>query len=157
MVSRCTGGKIKKLFLFCLVAILSSGAFGQKSADASKAEGILLAMEKTWTDAIEKKDLNAVGLILADEYMIIDDEGLVRDKAATISRLKSSDNSISTAVVDELKVRVYGNVAVVTGRQTEKSTEKGKNTSGSYRYTDVWVNRGKGWQVVNTHESKVLK
>lgn len=148
---------MKKVLVVCFVAILASSALAQKSAEASKAEGILLAMEKTWTDALEKKDLNAVGLILADEYMIIDDEGLVRDKTATLSRLKSSDNSISTAVVDELKVRIYGNVAVVTGRQTEKSTEKGKNTSGSYRYTDVWVNRGKGWQVVNTHESKVLK
>jgi ketosteroid isomerase-like protein len=148
---------MKKSLVLCFVVLLACGAFAQKSAEASKAEGILLAMEKTWTDAIEKKDLNAVGLILADEYMIIDDEGLVRDKATTLSRLKSTDNSISTAVVDELKVRVYGNVAVVTGRQTEKSTEKGKNTSGSYRYTDVWVNRGRGWQVVNTHESKVLK
>ena len=148
---------MKKLLLFCSIALLASSAVAQKSPEASKAEGILLAMEKTWTDAIEKKDLNAVGLILADEYMIIDDEGLMRDKATTLSRLKSSDNSISTAVVDELKVRVYGNVAVVTGRQTEKSVEKGKNTSGSYRYTDVWLKRGASWQVVNTHESKVLK
>jgi ketosteroid isomerase-like protein len=145
------------MLVFCFAAVLASSAVAQKSAEVSKAEGILLAMEKTWTDAIQKKDLRAVGLLLADEYMIIDDEGLVRDKAATISRLKSSDNDISTAVLDELKVRVYGNVAVVTGRQTEKSVEKGKNTSGSYRYTDVWVNRGSGWQVVNTHESKVLK
>src|SRR5256885_10891612 len=118
MISRCTGGKMKKLFLFCLVALLASSGVAQKSAEASKAEGILLAMEKTWTDAIAKKDLAAVGLILADEYMIIDDEGLVRDKAATLTRPKSADNDISTAVVDELKVKLYGNVAVVTGRQT---------------------------------------
>jgi len=148
---------MRKMLVFCFVALIALKGVAQKSAEASKAEGILLAMEKTWTDAIAKKDLKAVGLILADEYMIIDDEGLVRDKAATLSRLKSTDNDISTAVVDELKVRLYGNVAVVTGRQTEKSVEKGKNTSGSYRYTDVWVNRGRGWQVVNTHESKVLK
>jgi len=148
---------MKKLLVVCCVVLLASPLLAQKSAEVSKAEGVLLAMEKTWTDAIQKKDLAAVGLLLADEYMIIDDEGLVRDKATTLSRLKSSDNDISTAVVDELKVRVYGNVAVVTGRQTEKSVEKGKNTSGAYRYTDVWVKRGNGWQVVNTHESKVLK
>lgn len=148
---------MKKLLVVCGVVLLASPLLAQKSAEVSKAEGVLLAMEKTWTDAIQKKDLAAVGLLLADEYMIIDDEGLVRDKATTLSRLKSSDNDISTAVVDELKVRVYGNVAVVTGRQTEKSVEKGKNTSGAYRYTDVWVKRGNGWQVVNTHESKVLK
>src|SRR5256885_8601244 len=117
MISRCTGGKMKKLFLFCLVALLASSGVAQKSAEASKAEGILLAMEKTWTDAIARKDLKAVGLLLADEYMIIDDEGLIRDKATTLRRLQSSDNSISTALVDELKVHVYGNVAVVTGRQ----------------------------------------
>ncbi len=148
---------MRKLLILCFVALFASSGFAQKSAEAGKAEGILLAMEKTWTDAIAKKDLAAVGLILADDYMIIDDEGLVRDKAATLTRLKSADNDISTAVVDELKVKLYGNVAVVTGRQTEKSVEKGKNTSGSYRYTDVWVKGGASWQVVNTHESKVLK
>jgi len=148
---------MKRLLVVCCVALLASPLLAQKSAEVSKAEGILIAMEKTWTEALERKDLAAVGLLLADEYMIIDDEGLIRDKAGTISRLKSSDNDISSALIDELKVRVYGNVAVVTGRQTEKSVEKGKNTSGSYRYTDVWVKRGSSWQVVNTHESKVLK
>ena len=148
---------MKRLLAVCVVGLMAMPLMAQKSAEVSKAEGVLLAMEKTWTDAIQKKDLAAVNLLLAEEYMIIDDEGLVRDKATTLSRLKSSDNDISTAVVDELKVKLYGNVAVVTGRQTEKSVEKGKNTSGSYRYTDVWVKRGSGWQVVNTHESKVLK
>jgi hypothetical protein len=49
------GGSMKKVFVFCFVVLLASSGLAQNSAEASKAEGILLAMEKTWTDAIAKK------------------------------------------------------------------------------------------------------
>jgi hypothetical protein len=54
-------------------------------------------------------------------------------------------------------VRVYGDTAIASGLGTEKSTYKGKDTSGQYRYTDVFVKRNGTWQAVATHGSKVTK
>lgn len=54
-----------------------------------------------------------------------------------------------------LKVRVYGDIAIITGRTTEKSQYKGSDSSGQYLWTDTWNKRAGGWQCVASHGSKV--
>jgi ketosteroid isomerase-like protein len=57
---------------------------------------------------------------------------------------------------DNVKVRVYGDTAVLTGLDTVKSKRKGQEYVERYLYTDVWVKRGKRWQCVAT-QSELLK
>ena len=47
-----------------------------------------------------------------------------------------------------MKVRVFGNTAVVTGSDDEKSSYKGKDTGGHYVWTDIFVKRNGRWQAV---------
>ncbi len=49
---------------------------------------------------------------------------------------------------EDLKVRVYQNTAVATGRVTIKGQYSGQPTSGQYRSTHVWVKGQTGWQLV---------
>ena len=57
--------------------------------------------------------------------------------------------------LDDLKVRVYGDTAIVFGLETEKSTIHGKDMSGQHRFTDVFVKRDGRWQAVASHLSRV--
>jgi hypothetical protein len=57
--------------------------------------------------------------------------------------------------MDPIKVRVFGDVAIVTAGDVEKSTYKGKDSSGHYVWTDVYMNRNGQWQAVATQGSKV--
>jgi len=50
---------------------------------------------------------------------------------------------------DDEKVRVYGNVAVVTGRGTFKGVRKGAPVNHVIRFTTMWVMRGGAWQLVS--------
>jgi hypothetical protein len=45
----------------------------------------------------------------------------------------------------------------VSGLETEKSKYDGKDSSGQYRFTDVFVKQGGAWKAVSTHVSKVKK
>jgi len=54
-----------------------------------------------------------------------------------------------------MKVRQFGETAVVTGMNEEKSQIKGKETSGRYVWTDVFVNRKGHWQAVASQVSRV--
>jgi hypothetical protein len=56
-----------------------------------------------------------------------------------------------------MKVRVFGNTAVVTGSDTEKSTYKGKDSSGKYAWMDVFANRNGRWQAVASESTMVTK
>ncbi|MGO9065872.1 MAG: DUF4440 domain-containing protein [Myxococcaceae bacterium] len=55
---------------------------------------------------------------------------------------------MDSQTLGEMKVQVLGDVAIVTGSDDEKSSYKGKDISGHYVWTDVWVNHKGQWQVV---------
>ena len=46
---------------------------------------------------------------------------------------------------------------IVTGSDVEKSSYKGKDTSGKYVWTDVFMMRGGRWQAVASHTTKLPK
>jgi ketosteroid isomerase-like protein len=54
-------------------------------------------------------------------------------------------------------VRVFGDTVIVHGLETEKSTYKGADSSGQYRFTDVFIKRDGVWVAVAEHGSKVRK
>ncbi|MFN2516773.1 MAG: DUF4440 domain-containing protein [Pyrinomonadaceae bacterium] len=56
-----------------------------------------------------------------------------------------------------MKVRIYGNVAVVNGRVIEKIKTKEKEAEIQYRRTTVWVKRHGRWQCVSFHGSRILE
>ena len=65
---------------------------------------------------------------------------------------------MATVVIDPLKVhkvRVFGDVAIVTAGDTEKSASVGDNGSAHYVWTDVYLKRNGQWQIVSTQGSKV--
>jgi ketosteroid isomerase-like protein len=71
--------------------------------------------------------------------------------------LKSGASATQSIELGAMKVRVFGNTAVVTGSDTEKSTYKGKDSSGKYLWTDVFVMRQGRWQAAASHSTKVEK
>jgi hypothetical protein len=54
-----------------------------------------------------------------------------------------------------MKVRIYGNTAIVTGTDTEKSEYHGKDSSGKYLWTDVFVFRNGRWQAVSSQSTRL--
>jgi ketosteroid isomerase-like protein len=56
----------------------------------------------------------------------------------------------------DLKVKVYGDTAIVSGQTTDKGKYKGQDISGTYRFTDVFVKRDGKWMAVSTHVTPVV-
>lgn len=81
----------------------------------------------------------------------------MQDKAQSIGELKSGDLKLQSASLDDAKVQVYGDTAIVTYSSNDKGTYKGKDISGKTRWTDVFVKRNGKWQLVATHGSRVGK
>jgi len=115
----------------------------------------LIKLENEWADALVKHDWAFLDHILADDYTWTDAEGNVWTKAQFLASLKSGEDVISSLVSDDMEVRVYGDTAVVTGRTTVKEQYKGKDISGQYQWTDMWVKDYAGrWQCVASHSSR---
>jgi len=145
-----------KRILACVVLITAAASFalGQMSSTEGKSKGgeagvktALMQMERDWVDAAQKKDTARLGTILADDWAAQGSSG-PSTKAQTLAELKSGDNKLDSITLGEMNVRVFRDTAVVTGSDDEKSSYKGKDTSGHYVWTDVFVNRKGHWQAV---------
>ena len=153
---------MKRMLIVCALAAAAIPAFAQTKTDAPKTgsatiEQSLLQMERDWAKAGQAKDAATMDRIMADDWAGIDFEGKTWTKAMSLADLKSSTSSLSTIELADMKVRVFGNTAVVTGSDTEKSMTQGKDTSGKYVWTDVFANRNGKWQAVASESTKVAK
>jgi ketosteroid isomerase-like protein len=129
-------------------AAFALGLAGEARAkDAKTVEQTLMQFERDWTDAVLKKDTAVLGKILADDWIGLGPSGTTT-KAQLLADVKSGENKIESQTLGEMKVRVFGDVAIVTGSDDEKSSYKGKDTSGHYVWTDVFVKRKGQWQAV---------
>jgi uncharacterized protein (TIGR02246 family) len=138
-------------------ATSSSAATAAAAAAASPTENVeqaLIKLEREWAEALVKADAATLERVMADDWSMTTWDGKTQTKAQSIAEIKSGVSKFEAASVDNIKVRVFGDAAVVTLTQTEKSQERGKDSSGRYLYTDVWVKRDGKWQAVATHGTK---
>jgi uncharacterized protein (TIGR02246 family) len=151
------------------VSLTSCAATGEKATSSSAAttaaaaaaasptenvEQALIKLEREWAEALVKADTATLDRVMADDWSMTTWDGKTQTKAQSIAEIKSGASKFEAASVDNIKVRVFGDAAVVTLTQTEKSQERGKDSSGRYLYTDVWVKRDGKWQAVATHGTK---
>jgi len=127
----------------------------QPQPDEAATVAHIKQLENDRIQAGVRKDIDFVDAATADEYVQIDWDGKVLDKAATLARIKSSNIQLQSNTLDEINVKVYGNTAVVHGLATRKGTMDGKDISTSVRYTRVYVNRDGRWQVVQFEQTRV--
>jgi uncharacterized protein (TIGR02246 family) len=127
------------------------------AASANAASDELKQIENDWVDASKTKNAEKLGDILADNWVALGWDGKRTDKAKTLAEMKTPGNSLDTIEMGPMTVRVFGNTAVVTGSDTEKSMEDGKDTSGKYVWTDVFVKQNGKWRAVASQSTKVPK
>jgi len=125
----------------------SPPAVASKSADAS-VEQTLTKIEHDALAAILKRDVAAFGKVFADEAVLTTPDGSLQTKAQLLADLKSGDLVLESSTISDMKVRAYGDAAVVTYITTDKGKYKKQDISGRYRWTDVFVRRGGSWQLV---------
>jgi ketosteroid isomerase-like protein len=118
------------------------------SAQQDKVQQELVQIERDWCTALMKKDAATLSRILADDYAGVGSRGTPSNKAGDLADLKDS-NVLSACVDDNVKVRVYGDTAVVMAHGRRSGTYKGAPFKDrEIYYTDVFVRRSGQWQCV---------
>ena len=74
-----------------------------------------MQLERDWGDALAKRDLVALDRILGDDHSVISKDGSVLTKAQELA--KHSESADELFDFEPMKVRVFGDTAVVTGGQ----------------------------------------
>ncbi len=133
---------------------LAAEATVDKPEDVEKT---ITDLEKQWTQAIVKKDVDTLDRILAKDFAGTSPTAHTYYRDNAIDDLKSGRYVVTSMDLDEISVNVYPGAAVAFTSQEEKSKYDGKDNSGHYHYTDVWIKRDGKWQAVASHGSRFDK
>ncbi len=95
-----------------------------------------------------RKDANAADRLLADDYVFLQADGNVSNEAQNLAVLRDPAFVCEAFATEDVVVRVYGEVGVITGRAIMRATYGGQDVGGEFLYTDVWARRGGRWQTV---------
>jgi hypothetical protein len=148
----------RMLVLGGVLMAVGSSCFGQtKEKPAAGTEQTVMRIERELLTGLLKGDVSPGQRYLADTYVFTGPDGSVQNKAQAMADLKSGDLKLQAATLDNAKVQVYGDTAIVTYSSNDKGTYKGKDISGKSRWTDVFVTQNGRWQVVASHGSMSQK
>ena len=107
----------------------------------AQAEDSVRAVEMNRRQALLAADTVALSRMLAPDFSEISRFGAVRTRADNIRDIASGDLHLTSINYDSLTVRIYGDVAVLTGIANNTGTLHGFPFSGKIRYTRVFVRR----------------
>jgi len=142
----------RAFFLFALV-LLVLGAGNLCVAQKSDANAKIMALENKWNEAYLKAEIAALNSLLADDFIITVEDGSTYSKPGYIAHAGDANVKVEVAEISDVRVRMHGNTAVVTGAYHERGTSKGKPYEYHDRYTDIWQSSGGNWQLIASHFS----
>jgi ketosteroid isomerase-like protein len=122
---------------------------------ANEAEEELIEVEKELAETIVGNDLEGLGRIVADDWIVIDPNGEIVDRARFFEVIKSGALTHELMESEDLRIRVYGDNAVVTAMTRTRGKFLGQEFSTQERATDVFLRRAGRWQCVLTHLTRL--
>ncbi|HEX7282166.1 MAG TPA: nuclear transport factor 2 family protein [Vicinamibacterales bacterium] len=128
-------------------------AFVGAQADAATT---LVDLEHRLARAWVERDRAFIDALLAPEWAVTDASGAVLTKQMVLEQtFASSERRIESMVIDDVKVRIFGEAAVVTGRTRASGSYQGQRATVTLRFTDVFVFRNGKWMIVASHGSSL--
>jgi ketosteroid isomerase-like protein len=140
-------------FCLCCLPLLS---IAQQTQQTVQDEAKILDLEKKFTDGYKQHNISAITSLLAEDFVITVEDGRTFGKIGYITHTADSATQVDVAEESDLKVRMHGNVAVVTGAYHEAGTSKGKHYEYRDRLTDVWMKVNGQWLIIASQYSVPL-
>jgi ketosteroid isomerase-like protein len=148
---------MKKISAVVLMAIAVVGLSSARAEDKADTASELKALDAKLTEAFKKHEYETLSKHIDDEYVLIDPRGGVHTKKQYLEHLTKGTSKVTDLKETDVKVRVFGDTAVVTGLLGVKGTgEDKKEVSAEYRWTRVYNKKGGEWLVVVEQHTVVI-
>ena len=95
--------------------------------------------------------------LLADDWTVTDPAGRHLTKAEVLTEFDTGERKLESGTIDDVKVRLYGETAVVTGRTLATGSYQGTSVSVKLRFTDVFVKQNGNWRAVASHATLIAE
>jgi uncharacterized protein (TIGR02246 family) len=142
-----------------MVALLvfASPAAAQKNpppvAQTSEDEQAVRAVLDSWLKALERGDTAALKQIIAEDYLITVSDGRILNREEDLAPIVAGRLQFLSAKTDSVRIRVFGNAAIVTGVGAYTVKMGDKPVAIRERFTDVYIKRDGVWKPVSSHST----
>jgi len=145
------------VLIFVSLVLAGPTSDGTSQSPALGVRDELLKMETQWNDAHLRGDADGLKQLWAEELVVTVQEMPVMDKTQALKIVASGRVKFKQYETSGVKVNVFGDAAVVTGRLKRVRERGGKDIEDDWRFTKVYVRRAGTWQVVAWHASQSAK
>ena len=144
-------------------AARSASPVPKETVNPVAIETEIIKLENEWAGAAQRRDIDTLRRILADDLVMTLVDGSIGNKAGELKNAESGAVTVEAWELLEPKVTVLSaDSAFITGRGVLKkakykdpATGKVSDISGQYRFTDVYVRRNGQWQAVASHTTEI--
>jgi ketosteroid isomerase-like protein len=124
-------------------------------ADDTDSEKQVASLSQHNYAALVAGNTSALDAILSDDWLVIDPFGEVISKARQAKELKDGTTDFVSIDSSDVKVRVYGDAAVVTGRYQVKLKIRGRENTIPVRITESFAKQGGKLRCVSTQVTSI--
>src|SRR4051812_405416 len=144
-----------RLVVFALLMLLIPfrPAEGQDEPEVARVR----ALEKKLIDSYRQRQVEVFASLLDDDFVITFEDGTLYGKTGYLSYSATSSIRVDVAETSELKIRIRGNTAILTGKYYERGEDKGKPYEDHDRFTDVWMKKDGKWRLIASHYAIPVK
>jgi uncharacterized protein DUF4440 len=147
--------RIAALFGCLALGLTASAAKAADCEGAITADEALKAEDARYA-AQTTSDFDAMGRLLSDDLVYVHSTAVVDSKASYIERQRSGLH-YRVMKPSDVKVRVFGCLAIITGKGDYEVTQDGKDSSPHLLFTAVWAKRGPDVQFVSWESTAIPK
>ena len=152
--------------LLVVTVLATATAMGQAApAQPTPTHSVVNAQTEEEIKALETKLANLIvhdawdeyEKLLAPDYAGVTYDGKLENKEATMASLRSGRRKIVVMEPEDLRVRTYGETAVLQGLLTVWARESGRVSTKVERFTEVFVKQDGQWLLAAAQETAAAK
>jgi ketosteroid isomerase-like protein len=146
--------KLKMALFGTILSISAMFAVRAQDSGTAEAERFIKESERLWAESVASGDASVVERILAEDFVGVDPDGSLYDKAKMVKDTASAPKYFLSNHLNEVKVRFYGDAAVAQGNESWVR-RSGTPLRGRFVWTDTWIKRAGKWQIVAAEDLAV--
>jgi hypothetical protein len=143
-------------FFGCLIFGLTLSGARAADCDGAITADEALKAEDARQAAQTSSDFDAMGRLYGDDLIYVHSTAVVDSKPSYIERQRSGLHYRAMRRSD-VTVRVYGCLAIITGKGDYEVTQNGQDSSPHLLFTSIWAKRGTNVQFVSWESTAVPK
>lgn len=130
-----------------VLAAIALAAYSQTPAD----------LDRTWREAVLKKDFNAVEKMLADDLVYAHSTGIVDTKTSYLAKLRSGKQLYRTMDQQNVSVRLHGGAAITHSWMHVTGVNQSGEFNDKVMMIHLWVKKGGRWLLAGHQTTRVDK